>query len=88
VEVRSLTGDYLAEILARRREYERCWIAIPDDGVRAGLFRTADPQLAMYGMLARGQGVARWYRPDGKDDTGTIADAMADLAVDGVRTTP
>jgi AcrR family transcriptional regulator len=87
VEVRSLTGDYLADILARRREYERRWIAILDDGIRAGLFRVADPRLAMYGMLALGQGVSRWYRPDGQYDAEKIADAMAGLVLDGVLTT-
>ena len=87
VEVRSLTGDYLEEILARRRDYERRWIAILDEGIQAGMFRAADPRLAMYGMLALGQGVSRWYRPDGQHDAEKIADSMADLVLDGVLTT-
>jgi AcrR family transcriptional regulator len=87
VEVRSLTGEYLAEILTRRREYEQCWITIIEDGIAAGLFRATDPRLAMYGMLAIGQGVSRWYRPDGPYDADKIAGTMADLVLDGVLTT-
>jgi hypothetical protein len=41
----------------------------------------------MYGMLAIGQGVSRWYRPDGQYDADKIADTMADLVLDGVLTT-
>ena len=88
VEVRSLTGDYLTEILARRHEYEQRWVAIVEEGVRAGQFRAPDPRLTVYGMLALGQGVARWYSPDGKYDAEKIADTMAGLALDGVLTTP
>ncbi len=84
VEVRALTGDYLTEILARRREYEQRWIAILQDGIAAGVFSRADPRLTMYGMLAIGQGVSRWYRPDGPHDAEEIADTMADLVLDGV----
>jgi TetR/AcrR family transcriptional regulator, cholesterol catabolism regulator len=87
VEVRSLTGEYLEEILARRKEYEQRWIAILEDGIRAELFRVADPRLTMYGMLALGQSVSRWYRPDGQYDAEKIADAMADLVLDGALTT-
>jgi TetR/AcrR family transcriptional regulator, cholesterol catabolism regulator len=87
VEVRALTGGYLEDILGRRRDYERRWIAIVEDGVGAGLFRAADPWLTVYGMLSLGQGVSRWYQPDGQFDAEKIADAMADLVLDGVLTT-
>jgi TetR/AcrR family transcriptional regulator, cholesterol catabolism regulator len=87
VEVRALTGGYLEDILGRRRDYERRWITIVEDGVGAGLFRPADPRLTVYGMLSLGQGVSRWYQPDGQFDAEKIADAMADLVLDGVLTT-
>jgi TetR/AcrR family transcriptional regulator, cholesterol catabolism regulator len=87
VEVRALTGSYLEEILGRRRDYEQRWVTIVEDGIRAGLFRPADPRLTVYGMLSVGQGVARWYQPDGQFDAEKIADAMADLVLDGVLTT-
>jgi AcrR family transcriptional regulator len=84
VEVRSLTGDYLKEILGQRREYERHWIEILQDGMRDGVFGQADPRLTMYGILAIGQSVSRWYRPGGHYDAEGIADAMADFVLTGV----
>lgn len=86
VEVRSLTGDYLEEILARRRAYEERWTAILEDGIRAGVFDHADPRLTMYGILAIGQSVSRWYKPDGQYDAEKVADTLADLALGGVLT--
>jgi|HubBroStandDraft_3_1064219.scaffolds.fasta_scaffold00225_5 AcrR family transcriptional regulator len=84
VEVRSLTGDYLEEIIGRRQEYEHRWIAILQDGIQAGVFGDTDPRLTMYGILAIGQSLARWYKPDGQYDAEQIADAMADLVLSGV----
>jgi len=84
VEVRSLTGDYLEEIIGKRQEYEHRWIAILQDGIRAGVFVDADPRLTMYGILAIGQSVSRWYKPDGQYGAEQIADAMADMVLNGV----
>lgn len=86
VEVRSLTGAYLEEILGKRREYEQRWTAILEDGIRAGVFSDADARLTMYGILAIGQSVSRWYKPGGQYDAEKIAEAMADLVLDGVLT--
>lgn len=86
VEVRSLTGSYLEEILGQRREYEQRWIAIIEDGIRDGVFSDVDPRLTMYGILATGQSVSRWYKPRGQYDAEKIANAMADLVLDGVLT--
>lgn len=84
VELRALTGDYRADIDRQRREYERRWIALLDDGMRAGVFTPADPRLLMYGVLAIGQNVARWYRPGGPYDPDQIADSMANMVLDGL----
>jgi AcrR family transcriptional regulator len=86
VEVHSLTGAYLEEILGKRREYEQRWIAIIEDGIRAGVFTDADPRLTMYGILSIGQSASRWYKAGGQYDAEKIADAMADFVLDGVLT--
>ena len=88
VELRALTGDYLAEIVGQRREYERRWIEILDGGIRAGVFVAADPRLTMYGVLAIGQNVARWYKPGGGYDPEQIADTMATLVLEGTLVRP
>jgi AcrR family transcriptional regulator len=87
-EVRSLTGDFLDEIVSARREYERRWIEILDAGIRAGVLRVVDPRLTMYGILAIGQNVSRWYRPGGRYGAEEIADAMADIVLTGVLVRP
>jgi AcrR family transcriptional regulator len=88
VEVRALTGEYLAEILQKRREYELRWIGILKDGISAGIFADADPQLTMYGILAIGQSVSRWYKPGGRHTPEEIADAMATMVLSGVLIRP
>jgi AcrR family transcriptional regulator len=88
VEVRALTGEYLAEILRERREYEQRWIGILEDGIGAGIFATQDMQLTMYGILAIGQGVSRWYKPGGRITAEKIADSMADMVLSGVLIRP
>jgi hypothetical protein len=42
----------------------------------------------MYGILAIGQSVSRWYKPDGRYTAETIADAMADMVLSGVLIRP
>jgi AcrR family transcriptional regulator len=84
VEVRSLTGAYLEEILAMRRGYERRWMDILREGARAGLFVDAEPRLAIFGILAMGQSVSRWYQPSGRYSPEEIAGSMADLALAGI----
>jgi AcrR family transcriptional regulator len=84
MEVRSLAGTYVQEILGKRQDYEGRWIAILQDGIRAGVFGDTDPRLAMDGILAIGQNVSRWYKPEGQYDAEQIADIMADLVLDGV----
>jgi AcrR family transcriptional regulator len=88
VEVRSLTGEYLAEIVRKRREYEVRWIEILNDGIKAGIFADADPQLTMYGILSIGQSVSRWYKPGGKFSAEKVADAMAGMVLSGVLSRP
>lgn len=88
VEVRSLTGEYLAEILVKRREYQQRWINILTDGISAGIIPDADPQLTMYGILAIGQSVSRWYNPDGRYSANEIADTMAAMVLSGVLARP
>lgn len=88
VEVRSLTGKYREEITRKRREYENRWIKIIEDGISAGVFEPADPRLTMYGILAIGQSVSRWYKPKGGYKPEEIADAMAAMVLNGVLTRP
>lgn len=84
VELRSLTGAYLEDISRRRHAYEELWLQLLREGMAAGVFAAGDPQLALYGLLAVGQSVSRWYRPGGRLSAEEIADELADRALGGV----
>jgi AcrR family transcriptional regulator len=51
---------------ARPRRFVRQYRAIIEEGVRAGCFRAVDPGVAAQTIVQSIQGVARWYRPDGR----------------------
>ncbi|GAB3457881.1 TetR/AcrR family transcriptional regulator [Actinophytocola sediminis] len=86
VEVRSLKGARLREILRLRNEYEACWMELLEDGRGAGAFAFGDPKLTMYGILAIGQSVSRWYSPTGRRSAEDIGAEMANQVLAGVLT--
>jgi AcrR family transcriptional regulator len=86
VEVRSLKGARLREILRLRSDYEACWMELLEDGRAAGVFAFGDPKLTMYGILAIGQSVSRWYSPSGRKSAEDIAADMANQVLAGVLT--
>lgn len=84
VEVRSLKGARLREILRLRSDYESCWLEMLENGRGAGVFDFGDPKLTMYGILAIGQSVSRWYSPRGRRSAEDIATEMANQVLTGV----
>ncbi|AHH96619.1 TetR/AcrR family transcriptional regulator [Kutzneria viridogrisea] len=64
-EMRSLSTEHAAEIVALRDEYELLWQEAIDEGCRSGLFRPAHPRVARLALLEMCNGVAHWYTPDG-----------------------
>jgi TetR/AcrR family transcriptional regulator, cholesterol catabolism regulator len=85
VEVRSLTGEYLEDIIRLRRRYEGRWISTIQDGIKAGVINDVDPRIAAYGLLAIGHSVARWYAEDGSMSAEDLSDELATLMILGVR---
>jgi hypothetical protein len=49
-----------------RDEYEALVAGVITAGVRAGEFRLADEQLGRLALLEMCNGVANWFRPDGR----------------------
>lgn len=76
-----LTGTYRQRIMDRRDEYERIFSRILHEGVEAGEFRPLDVKLAVFAIIAIGQGVSRWYRPDGRLTARAIAEYYAEMAL-------
>jgi TetR/AcrR family transcriptional regulator, cholesterol catabolism regulator len=79
-EWRGLNGARRAAVLERRDRYERRWRNLIEEGRASGAFARVDPAAAAAFLLAALNGVAAWYRPDGRLSAERLADSYADLA--------
>lgn len=73
-----------AAIGRERDEYEARFRRVIEQGTASGEFRDVDPRLAAVAILSALNGVAGWYRPDGRLTPGRIADELADLFIGGL----
>jgi TetR/AcrR family transcriptional regulator, cholesterol catabolism regulator len=80
-EWRHLSADRRAAIAARRDAYERRFRSVIEDGGSVGVFRQGDAALAATFILTALNGIATWYRPDGRLSADRIADHYVDLAL-------
>ena len=80
-EVRALSPDRRAEIIALRDRYEALWQAALDEGVTSGAFRIGSTALVRRALLEMCSGVARWWTADGPLDLDALADEYAGLAL-------
>jgi TetR/AcrR family transcriptional regulator, cholesterol catabolism regulator len=80
-EWRHLSAARRTEILDRRDGYEARYRRVIGDGIANGDFTTTDPALAATFILTALNGLATWYRPEGRLTSGRIADHYADLAL-------
>ncbi len=84
LEFRALEGPHREEIQKRRDEYERVVRGVVAAGVKGGAFRRVDPKLATLAILGALNSTVTWWRPDGPLAPAAIADAFADLLVEGL----
>jgi AcrR family transcriptional regulator len=88
-EGRNLPARLRPRLQAQVRDFERRWVALLREGIAAGAFRPdLDPKLTVYLILGLINSVHRWYRPDGRLGMKRIAEACADLVLDGLRRRP
>ena len=80
-EWRHLSPERRARIADRRDAYERRFREIVADGIAVGAFRSIDPAIAATFVLTALNGIATWYRPDGRLTPDRIADQYVDLAL-------
>jgi AcrR family transcriptional regulator len=80
-EWRHLSGPRREEIARRRDEYEARLRTLIIDGIALGAFRSTDPVLAAAFLLTALNGIAAWYRPDGRLTANRVADHFVDLAL-------
>lgn len=80
-EWRHLSEPHREVIAARRDAYEGRLRTLIVDGIASGAFRSTDPALAAVFLLSALNGIAAWYRPDGRLSADRIADHFVDLAL-------
>jgi AcrR family transcriptional regulator len=80
-EWRHLSPDRRAEIGARRDAYERRLRDLIADGLAVGAFAAVDPAVAATFLLTALNGIATWYRPDGRLSADRIADHYVELSL-------
>ncbi|HSL33888.1 MAG TPA: TetR/AcrR family transcriptional regulator [Candidatus Limnocylindrales bacterium] len=80
-EWRHLSPDRRAAIGERRDAYERRFRDVIADGASVGAFGTTDPAIAAAFILTALNGIATWYRRDGRLSADRIADHFVDLAL-------
>ena len=80
-EWRYLSGERRAGIAARRDAYEIRFRDTIEDGVAGGAFRSTDAAIAATFILTALNGIATWYRPDGRLSADRIADHYVELAL-------
>ena len=78
-EWRFLSDERRAQIAARRDDYESLFRRAIAEGVASGEFGRVDPALTAIIILSALNGIATWYRPEGKLSPAAIADRHADL---------
>jgi AcrR family transcriptional regulator len=77
------------EAVARSRAaYQGYFERVIGEGVAAGELAAADPRLAAVYLLSAMNGMAHWYRPDGRLGPDTLAGQYADLFLEGLRPPP
>jgi len=84
LELDALPDAARRRIVAQRDQYERGLRRILEQGVAGGDFRAVDPALVGFAIFGAVNWIARWYRPDGGADAGTVGRCFADLFLRGV----
>lgn len=64
-----------------RRDYERLWDAVLDQGMTSGLFQVQDESITRLFILSALNGVLRWYRPDGRLSAAGVAEEFLPLVL-------
>jgi AcrR family transcriptional regulator len=87
-EWRYLSGDRRASILARRDAYEARVREVIADGMATGELALTDGPVAAAVLLSALNGIAAWFRPDGRLSPDDLADRYADLAIRALSEVP
>jgi AcrR family transcriptional regulator len=80
-EMRALSPERRAEIVALRDEYEALWQSAINAGCHDGSLRTSSPPVARLALLEMCGGISRWYSPDGPLSLDDLAARYIEMAL-------
>src|SRR5262245_63503668 len=83
-ESNALKGRSRDRINARKRRYVRFLEKTFRELIKSGRARRIDPSVAAFAMLGMINWIYQWYRPGGRLDENALADALADLFLEGL----
>jgi AcrR family transcriptional regulator len=72
-------------VASSRAAYQAYFERVIAEGAAAGELEAADPKLAAVFILSAMNGMAHWYRPDGRLGPEALAEQYADLFLGGLR---
>lgn len=79
-EVRSLDAPTRTQLVGMRDEYESLFADVLERGAGSGVFRLADVRVARLALLEMCNGVAHWYRPDGRLSCREVQERFVEFA--------
>ncbi|MBI3159292.1 MAG: TetR/AcrR family transcriptional regulator [Chloroflexi bacterium] len=88
LEHRSLEPLFHQRHIPRRDRFEALWRGILDEGVAAGAFASDDSRMAVKMVLGTANWTIMWFRPGGEKTARQIADATAELLINGLAIRP
>lgn len=84
LEIDALSAGRRDAIVGKRDRYEHGIQQLVASGVGRGEFRPCNPKLVTRAILGAMNWTARWFRPDGGDPAGAVADEMAGYLLAGL----
>ena len=84
LEHRSLEPEYRQLHIPRRVRFEQLWRDLILEGVRKGVFHSANPSITAKALLGVMNWTITWYNPDGVFSAETISYKYADLFLHGL----
>jgi AcrR family transcriptional regulator len=82
---RFLGDKAMQDAVKKRREYERVFLSILEDGIADGSFaKPSSNRLAVFTILGALNWIPEWYSPSGRSTPEALGDAMADTLLHGL----
>lgn len=84
---RFLGEENMPLAIERRREYERCFVDVLEQGIREGTFKNdLNPRVAVLTILGALNWTPEWLSPHGRLSPAEIGEIMAGTLLGGIRT--